>query len=197
MMSMKNVTLFFLVLALAVACNQTEPTKAPEKYTIEQFYKNTRIGGGIFSNDESKLLVSSDESGIFNVYEINIADGSKKQITFSENESYFAVDYVPGTGEILYSADKGGNEVDHIYLLKDDSSSVDLTPVENEKTNFGGWSKDKKFMYYTSNKRDPKFFDLYKMKIEDWSAELLYQNNDGMNIAGMSDDENFFALSNI
>ena len=44
-----------------------------DNYSIEQFYENTRIYGGSFSADESKLLVSSDETGIFNVYEIDIA----------------------------------------------------------------------------------------------------------------------------
>ena len=97
-------TLFFLSILVALAaCTQTEP---PAQYSIEQFYNNTRIGGGAFSDDESKMLVYSDESGIFNLYEIDISDASKKQITFSEVESFFAVDYVPGTGQILYSADK-------------------------------------------------------------------------------------------
>ena len=158
-----------------VACQQ-KVTYVPQTYSIDQFYKNTRIGGGSFSRDDQKLLISSDESGIFNVFEINIADGSKKQITSSDKESYFAVDYVPGTNQILYSADKGGNEIDHIYLLQEGDSVIDLTPGENEKASFGGWSDDKKSMYYTSNKRDPQFFDLYKMKINDWSVEMIYQN---------------------
>ena len=122
---MRTLVFFSAVLALA-ACSQTEP---PELYSIEQFYNNTRIGGGAFAEDETKLLVNSDESGIFNVYEINIADASKKQITSSEVESFFAVDYVPDTNQILYSADKGGNEVSHIYLLQEDLSirTRDLT----------------------------------------------------------------------
>ena len=75
-------TLFFLAALVGLAaCTQTEP---PVQYSIEQFYNNTRIGGGAFSDDESKLLVYSDESGIFNLYEIDISDASKKQITFSE-----------------------------------------------------------------------------------------------------------------
>ncbi|MEM9686364.1 MAG: alpha/beta fold hydrolase, partial [Bacteroidota bacterium] len=128
------------------------------------------------------------------VYEITIENGTKKQVTFSENESFFAVDYVPGTTQILYSSDKGGNEINHIYLLQDDGTSKDLTPGENEKANFAGWSTDKKSMYYLSNKRDPKYFDLYKMSIENWESEMMYQNNDGMDIVGASDDENYFAL---
>lgn len=186
---------FLLPVLLLFACSQPEKKKAPKQYSIEQFYENTRVSGGAFSNDETKLLVSSDESGIFNVYEIDISDETKTQITHSEKESYFANDYVPETGEIIYSADKGGNEIDHLYLLKDDSTSVDLTPGENEKAQFGGWSEDDQFMYYMSNKRDPKFFDLYKMSIDDWTPEMIYQNEDGMNISGISHDENLFALS--
>ncbi len=191
---MKNLLLFILVLTFFASCKETEQKKAPKQYTIEQFYKNVRYSGGTFSDDETKLLVSCNKTGIFNVYEITIADGSEKQITSSEKETFFAIDYVPETGQILYSADKGGNENNHIYLIKDDSTTVDLTPGENEKASFGGWSKDDKYMYYISNKRDPKFMDLYKMKIEDWTSEMIYQNDDGMDIAGMSDDENFFAL---
>jgi len=187
---MRTLVIFTALLALA-ACSQTEP---PDLYSIEQFYNNTRIGGGAFSEDETKLLVNSDESGIFNVYEINIADASKKQITFSEVESFFAVDYVPGTNQILYSADKGGNEVNHIYLFQEDGTSKDLTPEENEVAQFAGWSEDKKSMFYLSNKRDPRFFDFYKMGISDWNAEMIYQNDEGLDISDMSYDESIFIL---
>ncbi|MEO1258252.1 MAG: alpha/beta fold hydrolase [Bacteroidota bacterium] len=195
---MRNLLFTLTVLmALCFSCSQetaTAPPKEIKQYSIEQFYKNTRIGGGAFSADESKLLVSSDESGIFNAYEINLTDGSKRQITKSEEESYFARDYVPGTGQIIYTADKGGNEIDHIYLLNEDGTSQDLTPAENEKANFGGWSEDEQYMYYSSNKRDPKFFDTYKMKIGEWEPEMIHQNDDGMNLSDMSNDENLFAL---
>jgi dipeptidyl aminopeptidase/acylaminoacyl peptidase len=185
--------LFITMALLITGCGLLD--KEVKKYSIEQFYKNTRVAGGAFSADETKLLVSSDQSGIFNVYEIAIATGRKTQITFSETESFFAVDYVPGTNDILYSADTGGNELDHIYLLKEDKSTVDLTPGENQKAQFAGWSTDKKSMFYMSNKRNPRFFDLYKMPIATWEAELVYQNDTGLNLSALSDDENIQALS--
>ena len=169
----------------------------PTKYSIEQFYENNRIGGGAFSYDETKLLVSSDESGIFNVYEIDIASGEKTQKTFSEKESFFAIDYLPGSNQILYSADKGGDELNHIFLINKDGEITDLTPGENEKANFAGWSKDEKSMYYTSNKRNTQFFDFYKMNIDNWDSEMLYQNDNGINISNMSEDETWFAFSQI
>ena len=188
---MKNLSLLFLILC-TLSCAEKAEQYVPKQYSIDQFYQNSRIGGGAFSEDETKLLVSSDESGIFNVYEITIEDGSKKQITNSSEESFFAVDYVPGTGQVLYSADKGGNEINHIYLFKEDGSSQDLTPGEKEKASFAGWSEDKQFMYYVSNKRDERFFDLYKMSVDDWEAELIYQNDDGLDISDMSNDENLY-----
>lgn len=180
---------------LMIVLCQCARQKDVRQYTIEQFYKNIRISGGEFSPDESRLLVSSDESGIYNVYEINIADGTRKAITGSTVESYFAIDYVPGTDQILYSADKGGNEIDHIYLLNEDGNSQDLTPAENEKAGFGGWSRDKKTMYYISNKRNPQFFDMYKMGVGDWKEVMMYQNDEGLDVSGMSDDENILALT--
>ena len=175
-----------------LACTQTY---SPKKYSIEQFYKNNSIIGGAFSDDENKLLVSSNESGIFNVYEIDIASGEKKQKTFSEKESFFAIDYLPKTNQILYSADKGGDELNHIYLMNEDGTTTDLTPGEKEKARFAGWSKDKKSMYFTSNKRTPKFFDFYKMHIDSRESEMLYQNDNGINISSMSEDEDWFAFS--
>ena len=175
-----------------LACTQTY---SPKKYSIEQFYKNNSIIGGAFSDDENKLLVSSNESGIFNVYEIDIASGEKTQKTFSEKESFFAIDYLPKTNQILYSADKGGDELNHIYLMNEDGTTTDLTPGEKEKARFAGWSKDKKSMYFTSNKRTPKFFDFYKMHIDSRESEMLYQNDNGINISSMSEDEDWFAFS--
>lgn len=188
---MKKASFFILLLCITVFAQDTKP----KKYSIEQFYENTRVGGGRFSNDETKLLISSDESGIFNLYEIDIADGTKKAITNSQEESFFAVDYVPGSGDILYSADKGGNEINHIYLLKPDGSSTDLTPGEKEKVSFAGWSGDDGYMYYTSNKRDPQFFDLYRMKVGTWEPEILYENKEGYGIADISESGNFLALT--
>ena len=168
-------------------------TDVPQ-YTIEQFYKNKQISGGAFSPDETRLLVSSNESGIYNLYEITISDGTQRQVTHSTVESFFAIDYVHGTEDILYTADKGGNEVDHLYLLSPDGSSRDLTPGENEKVVYLDRSKDKKSFYYISNLRNPKFYDLYKMSVGAWKPVMLYQNDAGYDIDAVSWDESTLAL---
>ncbi len=184
--------LVLLTCLLMLSC--TKPVPEVKQYTIDEFYKNLQINGGSFNADETRLLVSSDKSGIYNVYEINLTDTTMRQITHSTIESLFSVDYVPGTNKVLYAADQGGNEIYHIYLMNEDGTIQDLTPAEKEIANFLGWSEDKKTMYYTSNRRDPQYFDLYKMAVTDWKPVMIYQYMDGLDIAGISDDENTLAL---
>ena len=184
-------TVFALVFFTLISYSQT----AVKQYTIEQFYKTVAFGGGDFSKQEDKILVHDNSSGIFNVYEIDLATKEKKQLTQSVKESYFEIDYVPGTNDFLYSADKGGNENNHIYLQKADGAVTDLTPGEKEKAGFFGWNRQRTAFYYTSNLRDPKFFDVYKMNISDWKPSLLYQNEKGLDVASISPDENWLALT--
>ncbi len=193
---MKQLLLPALALFLLFACgeNKTAPPKAIEQYSIEQFFQTKRIGSGMWSEDETRLLYHSDESGIFNLYEVNVADGKSKALTQSTTESYFAIDYVPGTTDVLYFADKGGNENDHIYLLKPDGSSQDLTPGQKEKAAFMEWTTDKKAFFYQSNLRDPKYFDVYRMEVGVWKPTLIYQNNDGYALGDISRDGNYLAL---
>ena len=198
---MKKLILLFMFISI-IACKQTEPKneekiepKEITQYSIEQFYKNKKVNGGAFNNNETKLLVSSNETGIFNVFEITIENGLKKQLTYSEKESFFAIDEVPNSKLILYTADKGGDENNHIYLLNENGISTDLTPGENVKAIYGGWSEDKKFLFYFSNKRDVKYFDMYKMNLADWKSKMIYKNLEGLNIEDISHDENTFSIS--
>ncbi len=190
-----------LLLVVAISCGKSETEKTPvppkeiTEYSIEQFYKNESITGGSFSNDEQRLIISSNESGIFNVYEINVANGEKKQLTSSDKESFFAIDEIPNSDKILYSADKGGNENSHIYLLDKEGNSTDLTPGEKVKTGFNGWSEDKKYMLYMSNERDARFFDMYKMDLSNWDSKMIYQNDEGLNIGSVSHDEKIYSIS--
>ncbi len=71
-----------MISILVISCTGKKE-KEIEKYSISQLHKNIRISGGKFSADDSKILFSSNETGIYNVFEINIRDRSKKQVTNS------------------------------------------------------------------------------------------------------------------
>ncbi|NOQ92529.1 MAG: prolyl oligopeptidase family serine peptidase, partial [Flavobacteriaceae bacterium] len=204
---MRKLAILFVLLTI-ISCKKNNSDTSSEKldkkvthnreinkYSIDQFYKNKAIGGGSFNNKETKLLVSNNETGIFNVFEINIADGKSIQTTFSKKESFFVIDEVPGSNQFLYTADKGGDENNHIYLVKEKGEVVDLTPGEKVKAGFVKWSNNNKAMFYYSNKRDTKFFDIYKMNTKDWKPKMIYQNNEGLNVDAISSDENLLGMS--
>ena len=88
------------LLALVCGCsnepnNQAETRTGPSQtYTMEQFVKTLSIGGRSFNHDETRLLVNSNESGIFQVYELDLATGKRTPVTEGE-ETTFAVAYMP------------------------------------------------------------------------------------------------------
>ncbi|MEP5611719.1 MAG: prolyl oligopeptidase family serine peptidase [Cyclobacteriaceae bacterium] len=185
---------------LLFACSPSESVKEVNKYTIEQFYKNISVGGGSFSPDESKLLISSNESGIWNAYEINVESGETTMLTNSTQESYFAQAYFPNDNRFVFSFDEGGNENNKVYMMSTEGVAKDLTPGDSVRNGFWGWSRDEQSMFLTSNKRDPRFMDIYQLAIssmddENPISEMLYQNNDGLNVGAISSNKRYFALT--
>ncbi|WP_047547777.1 S9 family peptidase [Psychroserpens sp. Hel_I_66] len=197
---MKTKLLGLCIAVLMFSCKEdTKETAMKEReikqYTIEQFMDNEAVGGGSFSHDNSKLLVSSNRSGIYNVYTIPVKGGEMTAITSSDSTSISANSYFPNDDRMLLSADGNGDEIDHLFVRELDGNIKDITPEKGAKADFYGWSDDDKHLYFGSNKRDPRYFDVYKMSIDDFSSEMIYQNKDGLDFSGMSDDENYFALS--
>ncbi len=57
--------------------------------------------GGVFTADGKRLLYSSDQTGIFNLYERTLADGSTRQVTNVLGGAFYPT--VNGAGDIAYS----------------------------------------------------------------------------------------------
>lgn len=194
-----KIKLLFVSFALVIfSCKEDSKDVAErkvEQYTIAQFMDNEAISGGSFSSDNSTLVVSSNRTGIYNVYTVPTTGGEWVPITQSDTTSYFASSYFPKDNRMLLRADGNGDEIFHIYVKELDGTLKDITPYKGVRSSFLGWSHDDNYLYYSSNKRDSRFMDVYKMAIEDYSSELLYQNDNGMDFSGMSDDENYVALS--
>src|SRR5690606_306130 len=101
-----------------------------------------------------------DETGIYNAYALAVADGAKRALTASTTDSTFAVSWFPNDGRVLFTADQGGNELDHLYVRETSGETRDLTPGENLKAEFAGWTADGRFFFVLTNERDPRAFDL-------------------------------------
>lgn len=193
-----------LLFVFAVTAAYTFDTDSPrggvksedvKKYTIEQFLKTINIGGGSFSPDESKLLVSSNETGIFNAYVIDIETGARTPVTTSTTDTTFALAYFPNDERILFSRDKSGNEINHLFLLKPDGTTTELSEGERTKEHFGGFAFDEKSFFVINNNRNPRYFDLFEVDIETFERKMIFQNDAGFYPGGMSRDKRWMAFS--
>lgn len=175
----------------------TEQAITVPAYSADTFFQTTsysmaQSNGFGFSSDGSKLLASSDESGVFNA--ITIArDGTKTSLTRSETDAHFAQSFFPNDDRILISADQGGNELNHIYVQLPDGSLQDLTPGDELKASFGGWHESGDVFYIWSNERDAAAFDIYAYQAEDYDRELIFENP-GFQPGAISGDGRWLAL---
>jgi dipeptidyl aminopeptidase/acylaminoacyl peptidase len=188
---------FLLTLFAAPVAPLIGQEKETTKYSIEQFLKTTSFRGASFSHDSSKILISSDQTGVFNAYAIDSESGEMSGLTESEKDSIFAIGYFPNDDRFLYTSDQGGNELNHVFVQMEDGTVKDLTPGEKLKANFAGWSNDNKSFYVMTNERDQRFFDCYVYKEDDLTREMIYQNEDGYMPGAISPDGNLIALLKI
>ncbi len=180
----------FLVLAL------TQPTLARDvpQYTIEDFLATTNMSGTSFSPDGDKILVSSDQTGVFNAFAVPVAGGTPVQLTRATDTAIMVRGYFPADERFFYVQDQGGNEKTHLYVQDASGKAQDLTPGDNLKADFLGWAHDEKSFFVMSNERDDKFFDIYEYAIDGYTRTLVYQNETGYQIGDISRDKRWIAF---
>jgi dipeptidyl aminopeptidase/acylaminoacyl peptidase len=168
-----------------------------KQYTIDQFLANTAYGGASFSPDGRKILLGSNETGVFNAFAIPLDGGKPVQLTDSKVSAIQPVGYFPHDERFLYSSDQGGNEKNHLYVQSPDGKVQDLTPGDNLKADFFGWAPDEKTFFLGTNERDAAAFDVYEMTPDGYQRTLLYKNEGGYLPTGISPDRRYIALAKI
>jgi dipeptidyl aminopeptidase/acylaminoacyl peptidase len=187
----------------ALACSNRERSDrhpaadsvfTPTRYSVADLYRNTEYAGASFSPSSDRILVSSNQSGVYNVYAIPAAGGEPEPLTRSTDNAIFAVSYFPADDRVLYSSDKGGNELDHLYVRTADGKAKDLTPGAKLKAEFAGWSGDDRSFFVQTNERDERFFDLYEYATDGYARKLFYRNTEGYQLGPISRDKRYLAL---
>ena len=181
------------ILAFAACTGSTSPESIP-RYDAQTFYETTAITGASFSHDEESILISTDATGVFNAYSQPFGGGPPEQLTQSEDDSIFAVSWFPHDNRFLYTADQGGNELNHLYVREHDGSVRDLTPGDELKAMFGGWSGDRESFTVLTNERDRRYFDLYRYNVDGYERELVLKNEDGWMPGSVSRDGRWVSL---
>ena len=171
--------------------------KTVPRYTIEQFLDTTSFRGASFSSDGSSILVSSDQTGVYNAFAVPVDGGDPVQLTSSTTDAVIAQSYFPRDDRFLYLSDQGGNELSHLYVGKSDGTVTDLTPGDTVKADFHGWAVDDQSFFMTTNERDPKYFDVFEVAADDYSRTLLYKDETGIDFVTISPDKQHLAFGKL
>lgn len=181
----------------AIACLSAPAVAGAKEYTIEQLMAGDSIGGVSWSPDDSKLIFTSNRTGIANIYVMPATGGPATQLTNSAKETVNAIGYFPNDERILFSSDQGGNELAHIYVRERDGTTRDVTPGARHVARFVEWAQDGKSFFVQTNERDPRFFDLYEIQADGYAKTRLFENDKAYQVRAVSADRRYVGLSRI
>ena len=178
------------------AAGQTAP--AITQYDAATFHQTTSFGlassaGFAWSADDSRILISSDETGVFNAYAVDPASGAREALTVSETNATYALSWFPNDDRAVVTADSGGNEISHIYVRELDGRLNDITPGEEVRAQFLGWSPDGNDMWVLTNERDQSAMDIYAYDTLSYESGVVFQNDDALEIGDVSPDGRWLA----
>jgi dipeptidyl aminopeptidase/acylaminoacyl peptidase len=167
-------------------------------YPASVFFETTFFslaGAQAWSADGARLLIGSDQNGTYNVYALDAASGARTALTSSTTNAQRPVSWFPNDDRVLFTADQGGNELNHLYVRETDGTVRDLTPGDNLKAAFAGWSEGGDAFFAVTNERDAAAFDLYRYATNGYARELVFTNEDGWNVDAVSRDGRHVALT--
>lgn len=141
-------------------------------------------GGHAFSADGTRLLIHSDQTGVFNAYALHLDDGRTEPLSDSANNAVFGVSWFPDDDRVLLTGDVGGDEHNSVFVREPDGTLHDLLPEgdyevagQQSGLRFEAWQADGEAFFLSSTERDPQLADLYRYDAETYEREMVFENS--------------------
>lgn len=166
-----------------------------QDYSIERYLNIRSAGSPTFSPDAKRIAYLTNITGTNQIWFVDAVGGYPEQITAYEDNVSF-VEWSPNGSGLIFGKAVGGNENTQLFRLSNDGANIkQLTNDGKVRHNFGGFSKDGKLIFYSSNKRDPNYFDVYQMNVENGAEKLIYKQDGANYFADISDDNSKIIIS--
>lgn len=165
------------------------------RYPVAAFFETASVVGASFAADGRAILVSANWSGVYNAWAVPTDGGDPVRLTWSTTDAVFAQAFFPADGRLLFTRDRGGDELTHLFVRELDGRERDLTPGAALKAGFGGWARDGEGFFVLTNERDARVFDLYELAADDYRRTLLFENDGGYDVRAVSPDRRYVALT--
>lgn len=123
-----------------------------------------------FSPDGTHLAYSSNASGQFNLWVIDLDAQEQRQLTDYTDKAVRQLSWSPRGDQILYTADTQGNEKHQLFLINaSGGKSTALTnrpEVQYFLAEGASWSPDGRYIAYAGNDREPTAQDVIIREVQ-------------------------------
>lgn len=144
------------------------------KYSIADFLEIKSAFGARISYSKKYVIYQSNLTGTSQIYLKNLETDTVEQIT-SYEDPVGVVGHSPIKDDFIFSKAVGGNEKYQLYLYDIETRQTKrLTTKDEFIFHFGGWSRDGKFITFSSNERNGTDFDVFLMDMETSQITPLY-----------------------
>jgi dipeptidyl aminopeptidase/acylaminoacyl peptidase len=148
-----------------------------EVHDIERYLNIKAAGAPTLSPDAGTVAFLTNITGSNQIWRVPAGGGWPDPITFF-TDRVTSPAWSPRGDWIAFSKDAGGDENFQIHLASPDGSRlVALTGDPAVRHNFESWSRDGRFIAYSSNERDRRFFDVYVMDVDARRARRVVEKD--------------------
>jgi dipeptidyl aminopeptidase/acylaminoacyl peptidase len=163
----------------------------PDLPPFEQFFAYRRLAPfSAFMPDGESVLYASNLSGQFNLWRVAVDGGLPEQLTAFTDNTVRSV-AVRDDGEILFSADRDGDEFHQLYRIRSGGGwpeqLTDLPQVQHLLDD-AAWSPDGKVFAYSANARTPTDSEVWVRPAEGGEARAIFGEGKFAAPAGFSPD---------
>ncbi|NRD79756.1 S9 family peptidase [Bacillus sp. BRMEA1] len=154
---------------------------------LEPFLHVRTAKDPVYAPVGNKLRFIADYTGLPQVWELDRGEGWPAQISFTKDRVSL-IKYVNGTTDLIIGMDVDGNEKQQLYLLKEDSTVIELTKSPEHVHLYGGSSPDGKWIAWSSNRQNSAFLDIYIQNLKTLEVRLVYSGNGMFSVVTWSPD---------
>lgn len=147
---------------------------------MEQFLRTFSIEDFIVSPDEKQIVFSTNLSGKFNLWGMDLPSQFPKQLTFKD-QSCNGLVYDKKGQFIIAGFDRDGDENTQFYALPPKGGQLkEVVFNEGTRNSMPKLSKDGTVLYYTSSKDNPTFLNAYAHNLETGHEEMIIEGDNGI-----------------
>ncbi|WP_214480564.1 S9 family peptidase [Bacillus sp. SM2101] len=167
-----------------------------KKPDVEQFLRAYKIQDFVVSSDESQLIFSTNISGKFNLWAMDLPNEFPYPLTFND-QSCHGLQYDKSGKFVIAAFDHEGDENAQFYMIPPHGG--ELQPVRTSEGNrhiSPILSDDGKRLYYTSSKDEPTFLKSYCYHLDSGKEQVIHDGEGAATfLLDISPSEESFIIS--